>query len=187
MLDWLHELFASVCGQNLAHNWAPGGQLLPCCQRCTGVYVGTCAAALAHLATPPAPTRFWRWLHGIFLLFMIPAGCHWLPQGPALRAASGIIFGFGLVAFFWLPLQKTILPAAKLKNSPATLSVFFGTLLVTLVSTPLLGASESSLAAGTLALGTAAGAGTLVVLLATHLLLAVREMRRRFFSPRVAA
>jgi len=88
MLDWLHELFASVCGQNLAHTWAPGGQLLPCCQRCTGVYVGTCAAALVHLATPPAPTRFWRWLHGAFLLFMIPAGFHWLPQGPALRAAS---------------------------------------------------------------------------------------------------
>src|ERR1035441_7920476 len=104
MLDFLHQLFSWVCGQNLAHTWSPGGELLPCCQRCPGVYVGAFVAALLHLARPPQPTSFWRWLNGAFLLFMVPSGYHWIPQNPELRAVSGILFGFGLVAFLWLPL-----------------------------------------------------------------------------------
>ena len=50
MLEFLHPIFSWVCGQNLAHSWSPGGELLPCCQRCTGVYVGAFVAALLHLA-----------------------------------------------------------------------------------------------------------------------------------------
>src|ERR1035437_9000324 len=125
MLDFLHRLFSGFCGQGLAHPWSPGGELLPCCQRCTGVYVGAFVAALLHLAWPPQPTSFWRWLNGAFLLFMVPTGFHWLPQGSELRAASGILFGFGLVAFLWLPIQNNILPDEELKNSRTQLLIFF--------------------------------------------------------------
>lgn len=189
MLDFLRQLFSWVCGQSLAHTWSPGGELLPCCQRCTGVYVGALVAALLHFAWPPPPTSFWRWLNGGFLLFMVPAGFHWLPQGPELRAASGILFGFGLVAFLWLPLQKNILPDAEQKNSRSQLFIFFTALLAALLFTPLLGASDNSRAATALALLTAGGALALALLLAENLFLAARRMWRRFSqpAPRVAA
>jgi uncharacterized membrane protein len=197
MLDFLHQLFSWVCGQNLAHTWSPGGELLPCCQRCTGVYVGAFVAALLHLARPPQPTSFWRWLNGAFLLFMVPSGYHWIPQNPELRAVSGILFGFGLVAFLWLPLpgQFTIFDfrfsTTKHERSVNRKSqiVNAAALLAALIFTPLLGASESSLAATTLSLLTAGGALALALLLATNFSLAARGLWRWFFrpAPRVAA
>jgi len=105
MAELLHHLFGCVCGQNPVHTWAPGGVWLPVCQRCTGLYAGACVAALLHLALRPVATSRWLWLHGGFLLCMIPFGYHWLPQGPVLRALTGVLFGFGLVAFLRLPLR----------------------------------------------------------------------------------
>jgi len=106
MPDLLQHLFGWICGQNPDHTWSPGGELLPFCQRCTGLYVGACAAAVWHLLLRPAPTNHWLWLNGGFLLFMIPFGFHWLPQGPVLRAITGVLFGFGLVAFLSLPIGR---------------------------------------------------------------------------------
>ena len=45
MLEFLGQCFAFLCGQNPEHTWAPGGLLLPCCQRCLGLYVGAGIAA----------------------------------------------------------------------------------------------------------------------------------------------
>jgi uncharacterized membrane protein len=197
MLDFLHQLFSHVCGQNLAHTWSPGGEALPCCQRCTGVYVGAFVAALLQLALPPQPTSFWRWLNGAFLLFMVPAGFHWFPQGPQLRAISGILFGFGLVAFLSLPLlEKFTIHDSRFTTSNhgprvnrKSQIVNTAALLAALVFTPLLGASESSLAAIALALLTAGGALAMALLLAADLFLAARGVWRWFFqpAPRVAA
>ena len=197
MLDFLHQLFSWVCGQNLAHTWSPGGELLPCCQRCTGVYVGALVAALLHLARPMQPTSFWRWLNGAFLLFMIPAGFHWFPQGPELRAISGILFGSGIVAFLWLPLpgkftiydlRFTLRSCFVVVNRKSQIVNVLGP-LAALIFIPLLGTSENSLAATTLALLTASGALALALLLATNLFLAARGLWRWFFQPalRVAA
>ena len=102
MPDLLQHLFAGVCGQNLAHTWTPGGVPLPCCQRCTGLYVGAFAGAALHLWFKPRLTSRFLWIHGVFLLQMIPFGFHWLPQGPFVRTITGTLFGFGLVSFFWL-------------------------------------------------------------------------------------
>ena len=102
MPDLLQHLFAGVCGQNLAHTWTPGGVPLPCCQRCTGLYVGALAGAALHLWFKPRLTSRFLWIHGVFLLQMIPFGFHWLPQGPFVRTITGTLFGFGLVSFFWL-------------------------------------------------------------------------------------
>jgi hypothetical protein len=107
VLDLLHHLFAAVCGQNPGHTWAPGGTVLPCCQRCTGLYVGACVAALLHgLLRPKLTARFLE-VHGAFLLAMAPFGWHWLPQGPILRATTGMLFGCAVVTYLWLPLAVT--------------------------------------------------------------------------------
>ena len=101
MESFLTSAFALICGQHAAHTWAPGGLLLPCCQRCTGLYVGAAGALLLHALCRPQPTTRWQWVQGMFLLQMVPFGFHWLPQSPVLRTLTGVLFGFGLVAFLW--------------------------------------------------------------------------------------
>jgi uncharacterized membrane protein len=106
MFDWIYHGFGALCGQNPAHTWAPGGIPLPCCQRCAGLYAGACLAALLHLSLRLKLTGRFLEAHGLFLALMLPFGLHWLPQAPALRAASGLLFGFAVVTFLWLPLAQ---------------------------------------------------------------------------------
>jgi uncharacterized membrane protein len=107
MLEFLGHWFAAVCGQGPGHTWAPGGILLPCCQRCTGLYVGAGIAALLHLGLRPRLSGRLLQIHGGFLLVMVPLGFHWVAQGPVLRSLSGVLFGFGVVTFLWLKRRKT--------------------------------------------------------------------------------
>ncbi len=104
MPDLLGQFFGLLCGQEPGHTWAPGGILLPCCQRCTGLYVGAFVAALAHICFRPKLTGRFLEIHGLFLLLMVPFGFHWLPQGPALRGATGVLYGSAVATFLWLPL-----------------------------------------------------------------------------------
>ena len=105
MLDILSHVLAAVCGQNPGHTWAPGGMLLPCCQRCTGLYVGAGASGVLLLWLRPKLSGRFLEVHGAFLLAMAPFGFHWLAQGPMLRTVTGVLFGFAVVTFLWLPLQ----------------------------------------------------------------------------------
>jgi len=98
--------FTAVCGQDPGHTWAPGGILLPCCQRCTGLYVGAGVAVLLHLWLRPRLSGRFLEIHGAFLLAMVPFGFHWVAQGPILRTLSGVLFGFAVVTFLWLPLSQ---------------------------------------------------------------------------------
>jgi uncharacterized membrane protein len=102
MTDLLRQVFALVCGQALAHTWAPGNCPLPFCQRCTGLYVGALLAGLIHVTLRPTPTRARLWTYGALLLQMIPLGYHWLPQTGPVRTLSGLAFAFGLVGFLTL-------------------------------------------------------------------------------------
>jgi len=103
-MEWLAAVFSLVCGQNPTHTWAPAGVILPCCQRCTGLYTGAALAVLLQLLLQPRLTDRFLQLHGLFLLQMVPFGFHWLPQGPLVRTLTGLLFGFGVVAFlFCLP------------------------------------------------------------------------------------
>lgn len=90
-----------VCGENPNHLWSPGGEVLPCCQRCTGLYVGALVAIVLNFCFRPHTNRRWFWIHALFLLqlglFVFP----WMPQSPVLRTISGTLFGFGVVAFLW--------------------------------------------------------------------------------------
>jgi uncharacterized membrane protein len=118
-LETLNHTFSWVCGQNPDHTWIPGGLPLPCCQRCTGLYVGAAVAVLLHLALKPLPTARFLQIHGLFLLLMVPFGFHWLPQGELLRAGTGVLFGFGVVTFLSLKLSART-TTARLRSSDTT-------------------------------------------------------------------
>ena len=202
MPELLRHVFGWVCGQNPAHTWSPGGELLPLCQRCTGVYIGAFAAALLHLAWRPAPAPRWLWLNGAFLLFIMPSGFYWIPQNPELRCASGILFGFGLVAFLWLTLPAkftihdlrfTRPPAihgsrvnrkSQILNEPepphaGCYKYFAAGLLATLALTPVLAENGNAAAAKILIAACVAGALALAALLLANLFFLLRWLFRR--------
>jgi len=175
--DLLQHLFAGVCGQHLAHTWTPGGVPLPCCQRCTGLYVGALAGAALHLWIKPRLTGRFLWIHGAFLLQMIPFGFHWLPQGPFLRTSTGILFGCGLVTFLWL------LPTAHRSSAEQpTAAKYFTALALSLATVLALANANSTAAAFALAALAAAGLLTLAALVLTNLWLLAGQATRRLPS-----
>ncbi|MCB1126198.1 MAG: DUF2085 domain-containing protein [Verrucomicrobiae bacterium] len=98
----LAEAFSLVCGQNPDHTWIVGGLALPCCERCTGLYAGAACALILHLVFRPQSRDWHWWVHALLLLQMAPFGLHWVEQGAVLRTVSGLLFGFGLVAYLWI-------------------------------------------------------------------------------------
>jgi uncharacterized membrane protein len=99
--EFLTRAFGLVCGQHTDHTWAPGGLLLPFCQRCTGLYGGAALTLVLLLVCRPALTGWFLRVHGLFLLAMAPFGFHWVPQGPEVRTLTGWGFGAGLVVLLW--------------------------------------------------------------------------------------
>lgn len=188
MAELLRHVFGWVCGQNPAHTWSPGGELLPLCQRCTGVYAGAFAAAVLHLAWRPAPTPRWLWLNGAFLLFIMPSGFCWIPQNPELRCVSGILFGFGLVAFLWLTLPDKFTicdlrftasqdesrvnrqsPIVNRKNPRAQFAALFSSLAAALVLTPVIAENGNRVGAGILIFACSGGMLALAALVLANL------------------
>ena len=101
-MSFLFLAFGLICGQDPSHTWSPGGLALPVCQRCTGLYAGAALAMGLHVALRFRPGSIFLWVHGGFLLAMIPLGYHWVPQDAVVRAVSGVLFGAGIVSFLWL-------------------------------------------------------------------------------------
>jgi uncharacterized membrane protein len=99
LYNLLLPIFSAVCGENSQHIWSPGGQPLPCCQRCTGLYIAVVVATALHFWLRPRVSRGFLQLHAFFLLqlglFILP----WFPSSPVLRSVSGSLFGFGVVGF----------------------------------------------------------------------------------------
>ena len=184
MLDVLSHLFAAVCGQNPVHTWAPGGILLPCCQRCTGLYVGAGVAALLHLWLRPRLSGRFLEIHGAFLLLMAPLGFHWVAQGPVLRTLTGALFGFGVVTFLWLPLNS------RFTFHASRITSYFLILAATLMLLPLAAKLGGIFAAYLLSGLIVWGALALVILMSADVALglvgALRWLRRRT-SPSVPA
>jgi len=178
MLEILAHWFAAVCGQEPAHTWAPGGLLLPCCQRCLGLYVGAGVATLLHLGLRPMLTGRFLELHGAFLLLMVPFGFHWVAQGPVLRTVTGVLFGFGVVTFLWLPLAQRLgkradkcevrstKPQGRPKSEVGNQVVYLLSLGATLILLPAaarLGGASAVYLLAALACWGALGVGVLVV------------------------
>ena len=181
MLEALTHLFAAVCGQNPAHTWALGGMVLPCCQRCTGLYVGACVAAALHVCLRPKPTGRFLEMHGLFLLLMLPFGLHWLPQGPAIRAVTGVLFGFAVVTFLWLPLHSALAnrPFTRRTKSLGT-PVYSLAVVLTLGLLPMLGTWDARPAACLLAGLALTGATALGGLVVANIGWALAEAFRLF-------
>jgi uncharacterized membrane protein len=189
MQEFLRHICGWVCGQNPAHTWMPGGEWLPLCQRCTGLYVGALVAGLLQVAWRPAPTLGWRWLNGLFLLFMLPSGLYWIPQNPELRCGSGILFGFGLVAFLSLTLpagfaiydirftRRLEIPARRVNRKSQIVNV--AGLLATLVLVPVLAENGNTVAAGMLTAACIGGALVLAALLLANAFLLLRWLEGR--------
>src|SRR5262249_4040084 len=127
-LDWTREFFSYVCGQ--VNLWAVGGELLPFCQRCTGLYVGGVFAMTLMLVFRPAPKPRCILLHLMFLLQMVRFGYHLVPQGPALRTMTGQVFAFGLAFFLCLT------PMARLRITQSASLLRYG--LAAMCGAPLL-------------------------------------------------
>jgi uncharacterized membrane protein len=105
------RVFGFVCGQSPTHTWAPGGRRPPCCQRCTGLYVGIALGCLLQLILQPRLSSRFLQVHGAFLLAMVPFGFHWVAHGEFLRTLTGAVYGFGVAGFLWLlPAQRRTVP-----------------------------------------------------------------------------
>ncbi len=194
MLDWLNHFFSVVCGQDLGHTWAPGGIPLPCCQRCLGLYAGAAVAAGLHLWLRPRLTGRFLGVHGAFLLAMAPFGFHWAPQGPALRTATGILFGFAALTYLWLPLAGSYAdkgaPCSSVssRQTPA-LRYAFG-LLAALILAPVLaalgGKAAAYLLSGLASVGALAFAGLAVLNAVLGLAILARMVRSLGGAPPTA-
>lgn len=99
-MSGLAEFFSYVCGQ--VNLWTPGGEALPFCQRCTGLYVGGAYAQVMWLLFRPRPTPRLLGAHALLLLLMVPFGFHLVPQGGEVRTLTGLLFAAGLTYFLVL-------------------------------------------------------------------------------------
>jgi uncharacterized membrane protein len=99
-MSLLRALFSHICGQG--HCWVLGVQTLPLCQRCIGLYVGAFCGLVLVLIFRARPRAGIYWIHGVFLLLMVPFGFHLIEHGPLLRTFTGALFGFGLVYYLVL-------------------------------------------------------------------------------------
>jgi uncharacterized membrane protein len=121
----LDQIFSHVCGQ--IHCWAPGGKLLPFCQRCTGLYVGGALALMLYGLFRPRPTSLVLWIHGLLLLLMVPFGFHLFPQNGAIRTVTGQLFAFGLI--YYLALNPAVQLGVWRKNDRGSFLAYgFGAL-----------------------------------------------------------
>jgi uncharacterized membrane protein len=161
MAGVLHQIFSLVCGQNPDHTWILAGTALPCCQRCSGIYVGACAALPLQFFCRPKATTPFLVLHGLFLLALAVCGLHLVPQGPALRSISGVLGGFAITAFLWVLPGRLCMRAPKPGKTHRT-AIYYAILLAT---APLLPAIASRGGYGaTLLLISAASLGLLFLL-----------------------
>lgn len=99
-MEFIAHVFSYVCDRH--HCWCLGGEWLPFCQRCTGLYVGAALSAALHLCLRPRPTSLSLWVHGLLLLLMVPFGYHLVPQNGLVRTLTGQLFAVGLVGYLLL-------------------------------------------------------------------------------------
>jgi uncharacterized membrane protein len=178
MPSMLHDAFSLVCGQAADRTWAPGGEWLPFCQRCMGLYVGAFAALALALVFRIQPGSRRLQFDGFCLLQMVPLGFHWVELGAGVRTLSGWFFAFGLVDFLWL------LPAGRFGFGQAGASAWRSGLQTLLFAAGLIGVLIAVLDGGVAAaralawLGFAGLIGLALLVLGNLILLPVAAWRR---------
>ena len=94
-MEWMRHLFSLVCGQ--VNVWTVGGEVLPFCQRCTGLYVGGLYSVILMIVFRPATSLRLLAVHVLLLLQMVPFGYHLVEQGAVARTITGQVFALGLI------------------------------------------------------------------------------------------
>lgn len=173
----LEQLFSFVCGQDPAHTWAPGGESLPCCQRCTGLYAGIAIGLVLQSVLRMRPSARFLQVHGLFLLMMVPLGFHWVAHGELVRTVSGLLFGVGVVSFLWL------FPGERLRGVHDQRSgdqfIYATGLGASLVLVPLIAVCGGRGGAGMLAVTSLIGLGGLAVLMLANMGIGIAAMLSR--------
>jgi uncharacterized membrane protein len=170
MYHWLLTIFSAVCGENPKHIWSPGGQPLPCCERCTGLYVAALIAVALHFWLRPCISKRFLQVHALCLLQLGSFVFPWLPQSPVLRTVSGTLFGFGVVAFLWPAIAARQMGKSMIRSSRSDETHTFPLHSSVRVSSPRLLQIQGALApfslsrAGTYTLGMAACAAMTAVI-----------------------
>jgi uncharacterized membrane protein len=165
--DVLQSVFAWVCWQGAAHTWMPGGEMLPFCQRCTGLYAGAALALALHMTLRIRPSDRFLQIHGVFLLAMIPLGYHWVPQDAVIRAVSGFANGFGIVSFLWLLPSQLAWRVRPL--TPTTSMIYAGAMVAGIAAVPALGMWGGAAAANGLVAAALLGLTGMAALAAANL------------------
>ncbi len=173
-LEALRPAFHLVCGQNLDHQWAPGGLALPCCQRCTGLYVGALLALALHLVFRPRAGRRFVQVHALFLFQLVVLGFPGFPSGPVLRTVSGLLYGFGALTFLYAAVRQT----GSGPDHPVASKHYIIALATSLALTPAIAQWGGAAGACLLASLVLAGAISLAALLLINLALALASCFR---------
>lgn len=120
MMDVLNSLFSHFCGQSPHRCFWLGGEVLPVCQRCLGVYcgllIGVVAAPGAFRRVAVIPGWPGRGLIGGAIAAMVVMGLHLIDPGPMARFLGGCAFGAAL-AWLALPLAKSGLAGCATRSA----------------------------------------------------------------------
>ena len=139
-MNTIAYIFSFLCNQDTSRSYVIGGQLLPFCQRCTGLYVGMGIGFVYLLLSgqykkgfPPANVLY----ANIASLLVMPVfGFHFLDPGPAWRFWTGLIFG-NAVAFLILPAVLIICKEGEVHSHHTRVStILFWALFVFLNASP---------------------------------------------------
>jgi uncharacterized membrane protein len=113
-MNLVELLFSFLCSQDASRSFVVGGELMPCCQRCTGLYVGIALTVLYLLLSGDyrrgLQSRTVAYINITSLLIMPVFGYHLLDPGPGWRLWSGLIFG-NAIAMLLVP--STVLIVKK--------------------------------------------------------------------------
>ena len=118
VLDELaRQIFSFLCHQDPSRTFKPGGLPLALCARCVGVYVGFVLALPMLIIVTRLPRKLAMYLHGAFVLQVIPFGFHLIPHGLTVRTISGQLFAVGVTYFLFRAIWYGKLRVDKSKSS----------------------------------------------------------------------
>lgn len=117
MNELANAVFSHLCHQEALRCWAPGGNVVAFCQRCSGVYVGAALCLFLLFFARFKTSRVVAWIHGVFMLQMIVFGFHFVPHSATIRTLSGQLFIIGVFYFLWVNVQNRFTLEVK-QDSP---------------------------------------------------------------------
>lgn len=103
-MDLIWNIFSYVCGQTPDRSFHIAGEILPVCQRCTGLYIGMAMTYLLVFLNGSyrrgLPPRAILIANIACILIMPPFGYHLIDPGPQWRFWTGLIYGNALATLF---------------------------------------------------------------------------------------